>query len=804
MPPGGLYPIPRNHLYGGGHWSLPRPKYNTIDYQDNTSTPAKTPTKGLAQHVDGAAHGDMKSAEKTSAKKKKKEHAVDSQDTTASEAPTAKARSDVSNSKRKNKTKDSKGEDNARDKDKSAKKRKRESTGMIETPTTSKNGISNNDLVLGLGPGFIEGVKSYIGDLGASFTSSAQKAKPAQATPKLNKKQKTEKVKPATETAPPESAQKPATAQKDAPASHRKTKEKKTKDKETKTKDKETKTKDSEKKAKYKERKEKKHQLRMQRKLEEEAINGTQTKLNVAAASASPYATTPRKTPVPLPPPFAFRQFGVIDKLNGKHSTPDNDGSHSNLVNDGHQVTPTHQGGNGKQGSLKASRHSQSTPVAKRPNTPVSSISASSRESTPSPSSSGSSNVLSLSAEKIKASSAAAAAHRSFVQALGSDSSDSSESSSEEESAGDKHLHQHKKTKDKEQIKTATEPKAKATPIPTPGTPNDQAKKNKNKGKGKYQGISTSLLEPGPSTPKRTPKHPSISTSTKHTPTATASKHSTSTAAAAAAATTQAINYTTEAAHLTAYLTFRDALAAASPPPCLHRATGCTTKQHSRLAQQLLQNPVTHEPGNLDGNTDSTGHEAGDAAPTPLQLATQSVTTAETLLQLAVRAHMCVPLTDVAGTYALFCPGYSAAHRDTWEMGMRTLVITVESTSSPYGFAQHISGSARAYGHSSEKKVYKAHLSLPPRSLPFTTSPFPNPTHASFAPITLHTQEEGYDIDIVFLGSGYVVLRMDLGLLLCGRRADGVVGVKGGRGVMEFVGVREGAVVWGGGGGGRE
>uniref|UniRef100_UPI00329961E3 hypothetical protein n=1 Tax=Salmonella enterica TaxID=28901 RepID=UPI00329961E3 len=81
--------------------------------------------------------------------------------------------------------------------------------GAIETPTANSKGLSNSNLVLG--PGFIDGLKSTMGDLGASFSPPPQKATPAQATPKLSKKQKTEKVKPAAETAPPNSAQKTAT-----------------------------------------------------------------------------------------------------------------------------------------------------------------------------------------------------------------------------------------------------------------------------------------------------------------------------------------------------------------------------------------------------------------------------------------------------------------------------------------------------------------------------------------------------------------------------------------------------------------
>jgi hypothetical protein len=66
----------------------------------------------------------------------------------------------------------------------------------------------------------------------------------------------------------------------------------------------------------------------------------------------------------------------------------------------------------------------------------------------------------------------------------------------------------------------------------------------------------------------------------------------------------------------------------------------------------------------------------------------------------------------------------------------------------------------------------------------YTISLFEPPPHASFRTTTLRTVAEGYEMDIVFLGNGYVLLRVDLGLLLMGKSL-------GEHGVMEFVGIKE-------------
>jgi hypothetical protein len=75
----------------------------------------------------------------------------------------------------------------------------------------------------------------------------------------------------------------------------------------------------------------------------------------------------------------------------------------------------------------------------------------------------------------------------------------------------------------------------------------------------------------------------------------------------------------------------------------------------------------------------------------------------------------------------------------------------------------------------------------------FSILSFSVPPHASFRTTTVKTSAEGYKMDVVFLGNGYLQLRVDLSLLLSGKPTETK---EGKRVVMEFVGVHERAVVW--------
>jgi len=138
-------------------------------------------------------------------------------------------------------------------------------------------------------------------------------------------------------------------------------------------------------------------------------------------------------------------------------------------------------------------------------------------------------------------------------------------------------------------------------------------------------------------------------------------------------------------------------------------------------------------------------------------------------LHNAVVTGIPVPVGDLEGTYKVYCPKYTDTHLDKYGFGQREFVI-----SKPSGFV----GS-----------TYTARLNLPPRPMGFAVLSFDVPPNASFRTIQLKTSAENYTMDLIVLGNGHILLRVDIGLFLTGKRA--ATG-------MEFVGVKEGAVQWAG------
>ena len=76
----------------------------------------------------------------------------------------------------------------------------------------------------------------------------------------------------------------------------------------------------------------------------------------------------------------------------------------------------------------------------------------------------------------------------------------------------------------------------------------------------------------------------------------------------------------------------------------------------------------------------------------------------------------------------------------------------------------------------------------------FQLDNFVAPPHASFRSISVRTTDQRVKLEFVFLGNGYLLLRVDMGLLLAGRemrRDDGRLVT------MEFIGIHdEQAVEW--------
>ncbi|KAJ4300856.1 hypothetical protein N0V90_002944 [Kalmusia sp. IMI 367209] len=199
------------------------------------------------------------------------------------------------------------------------------------------------------------------------------------------------------------------------------------------------------------------------------------------------------------------------------------------------------------------------------------------------------------------------------------------------------------------------------------------------------------------------------------------------------------------------------------PLPCMGNVTGCSSKKEEilRLSREENMTILTHL--ETDG---------GD--PAALANATLQAERAEDLLMLAVRAKVPVPIGRLEGTWALYCPKYAEAHVDKYGYGKRSLVI-----SSIAGFKH--------------KNSYTARLQLPPRTMSYTLLAFQTPPHASFRATTVTLAAERYQMEIIFLGNGYLQLRVDLRLLLTGKPTDEVAGKKI---VMEFIGVHEKATQW--------
>ncbi|CAN9387553.1 unnamed protein product [Alternaria alternata] len=163
------------------------------------------------------------------------------------------------------------------------------------------------------------------------------------------------------------------------------------------------------------------------------------------------------------------------------------------------------------------------------------------------------------------------------------------------------------------------------------------------------------------------------------------------------------------------------------------------------------------------------------------------VKAASTFLRYSILTRIPIPLGSIEGTFKLYCPKYTTTHVDKYGFGQRTLNITSIAGLNPMSGA------------------YTARLSIPPRSMPYPIQAFEAPPHASSRTITLKTVAERYRMDVMFLGNGYLKLRVDLHLILNGKSAGEMKAGKGkgkegktkaGVGIWEFLGVNEKAVVW--------
>jgi hypothetical protein len=223
------------------------------------------------------------------------------------------------------------------------------------------------------------------------------------------------------------------------------------------------------------------------------------------------------------------------------------------------------------------------------------------------------------------------------------------------------------------------------------------------------------------------------------------------------------VNFSDETEYLDKHIEWQAENKAKGLLPCLGQATGCNSKREQvlRLSKE--------DPSNLLKVLVTT-----DSEHNALDEAKSRCTAAEYFLMMAVAARVPVPIGRMEGVWTLYCPNYSQIHVDKYGFGQRTLSIF--SMPSPH-----------------DAEAYTARLSIPPRSMLYSVLSFAVPPHASFRTITVKTSAEGYKMQLVFLGNGYLQLRVDLNLLLRGKPTETAEGKPM---YMEFIGVHEQAVQW--------
>jgi hypothetical protein len=232
------------------------------------------------------------------------------------------------------------------------------------------------------------------------------------------------------------------------------------------------------------------------------------------------------------------------------------------------------------------------------------------------------------------------------------------------------------------------------------------------------------------------------------------------------------VNFSDEQEYLMQHRSWRESKNSLGTLPCLgQKASGCNPKRETLLR-------LGREDAALDTDTSEVRVLVGSAAQKAIlsDAATRGAA-AEWFLARSIAARVPVPLGNLEGNWKLFCSAYAEAHVDKYGYGQRSLSLFSVAGSIP-----------AANSHAK----YTARLSIPPRSMMYSLDDFPVPPHASFRSTTVQTTEEKYKMEIVFLGNGYLLLRVDLSLLLSGKEMRR----KGRAVVMEFVGVYEKAVVW--------
>ena len=230
------------------------------------------------------------------------------------------------------------------------------------------------------------------------------------------------------------------------------------------------------------------------------------------------------------------------------------------------------------------------------------------------------------------------------------------------------------------------------------------------------------------------------------------------------------VNFQNELKFLIEHRNYRDAADSLGSLPCLgQRGSGCNPHSEAILRRGLKD---------AQANNDATLGPVGVDDPHVLHDAAQRNVAAEAFLGHAILARVPVPLGRVEGIWRLFCPLYAAEHMDKYGSGERVLMLM--SVPTPLSAADH-------------RSLYKGRLHFPPRARMYSLENFPVPPHASFRTTTVQTTVEKHKVDIVFLGNGYLLLRVHMSMLLSDKETCHENGQPT---VMEFLGVHQGAAIW--------
>jgi hypothetical protein len=670
MPPYGLYRIPSQHLYNSS-LSTMRPRYNTLDFLEEAepeSDPAKSVVMEAAQIFNNIAEKERKDKAKDDKKKRMNKSTLGADEMPATPVPvpaSAATSADVKKSKKKKREKD--GDDAHASK----KKRKRDSEIQASSPSLMHDDHGNGSSVVGAD--MLQNAELSMGSIGAILNQRPPGSESTErpSSKKIKSKRKSEG------TDAMQAKDGHATPVIETPQ-------------------------DEDTKKKNNKKKERRHES-MQ--TSEALFHLSPPVPKEVPAAVSPYVTTPKKTPIPLPQ----KSHTLASDTPASHQGQVSGSSAAEVL-----VTET-----------PPSRLSRQAPSTGKTPIPFSL-----------PRSTGArsghkklhkvSTIL-LSPPAIQNSGQISSAPPSSRLSMNEDS---------DEPNGRQSL-------TSSNLLRYTQPLS------------DEPKPRRRRRSGSISSASSMSIKDAIARMGKPSPASSAEPNPFFTPTPRKKSHHQTPFEAAISTLRSSVNFTQERAYLSSHLHIRAANAAAGPLPCLTKATGCTPKQEAAIALK-----ATHPDPSL------TALHAADAEHVMFNAAVSAAGHAETFLHHATLAQIPVPAAHLEGIYTLYCPKYAETHIDKYGLGHRTLTI-----SRPSGFTTN---------------TYTARLHIPPRSTTYSIRAFETAEHASFREVELQTTEEGYGMRLVVLGNGYVLLRVDLGLLLRGKKMDIGEGVG-----MEFLGVRE-------------